>query len=444
MSIDKLTVRFPTHDAPAVDNFSLNVDAGELVLLAGGTGCGKSTVLNTVSAVIPRVVHAESSGSVTVGGHNVQSLNYDDRARIAAHLFQNVETQLFTDRVLDEVLLPLEFGPELHDDPEQMAHRALARFGLAKRAEGHVSRLSSGLKQRLALAAMHPANKKLLLLDEPLAYLDQGSARELVDMLGELRDRGLAILVAEHREDLLAQTADRVVRMTEQATLAPARRTKSGSMKVLATIEGLHFSHPNRNVLSGVDLSLHQGEAVALIGDNGCGKTTLCLLLAGMLKPNRGSALLGEIPSARLPRKQRPKAVAVVLQNPDRQLFSHTVLSEAAGPWTDTIEAERLLEALGLARYAKRHPRSLSHGQKRRLTLAKALARRPKVLLVDEPSVGQDSNNLASMFAELDRYLAGGGSLLLATHDQRAVTFADRVYAFENGRIIEQPSQESP
>ncbi len=443
LSIEDLTIRFPAHDVPAVGNFSLKVAPGELVLLAGGTGCGKSTVLNAVSAVIPRVVHAESSGRVTVNGHDVQTLDYDERARRTAHLFQNVETQLFTDRVLDEALLPLEFGPDPHDTPEPLARRALARFGLDKRAGGHVSRLSSGLKQRLALAAMHPARKKLLLLDEPLAYLDHGSAHELVDMLEDLRDQGLAILVAEHREDLLGQAADRVVRMTEQAVTSTVRRTRYDPGKLRICTEDLHFSYPNREVLSGVDLSLCQGEAVALVGDNGCGKTTLCLALAGMLKPDRGTVLLGETPAARLPRKERPKTVAVVLQNPDRQLFSHTVFAEAAGPGANKTEAVRLLEALGLAQHANRHPRSLSHGQKRRLTLAKALARRPQVLLVDEPSVGQDSGNLASMFAELDRYLAEGGALLLATHDQRAIVFADHVYEFENGRIAERPSQES-
>ncbi|MFP4586063.1 MAG: ATP-binding cassette domain-containing protein [Desulfococcaceae bacterium] len=410
-----LCIRFPAASAAAVSAFSLTVAPGELVLLAGPTGCGKSSALSVLSGVIPHVVPARVSGTVRVAGGDPARRSLTDGARRTAHLFQNVGPQLFTDRVGDEVRLPLEFGAVPCADVDAAARSALADFGLTGMADRRVADLSSGYQQRLALAALHPGRKLALLLDEPFAFLDPRAARELGERLRQLRAAGLAILVAEHREALVLPMADRVVRMGEPHSTAPVRSTPRPPGGPCLIARDLRFSYGAGPILDGVDLTLRQGEGRVIVGANGSGKTTLCLVLAGVLAPGAGTVRVADRELRKLPARERAGRVALVLQNPDRQLFASSVLAEA-GP----AGASRL-RAFGLWDFRDRHPRSLSYGQKRRLALARALARDPHVLIVDEPSVGQDAAHLESMFGIFQDYLGSGGALLVTSHDPRIV-----------------------
>jgi energy-coupling factor transport system ATP-binding protein len=415
IEVRDLSIRFPAGTGPAVSAFSLNVAPGELVLLAGPTGCGKSSVLSVLSGVVPHVVPARVSGTVRVAGADPARRSLTDGARRTAHLFQNVGPQLFTDRVGDEVRLPLEFGAVPCADVDAAARSALADFGLTGMADRRVAELSSGYQQRLALAALHPGKKSVLLLDEPFAFLDPEAARGLRERLRHLRAAGLAILVAEHREALVLPIADRVVRMGAPHSTAPVRSTPKTLGGPCLIARDLRFSYGTAPILDGVDLTLRRGEGRVIVGANGSGKTTLCLMLAGVLAPGAGTVQVADRELRKLPARERAGRVALVLQNPDRQLFASSVLAEA-GP----AGASRL-RAFGLWDFRDRHPRSLSYGQKRRLALARALARDPHVLIVDEPSVGQDAAHLESMFGIFEDYLGSGGALLVTSHDPRIV-----------------------
>lgn len=463
--LDALTVRFPETGCdghgPAVSGLSLTCAPGEIVLLAGSTGCGKSTALAAVSGVIPHAVRAEVSGRVSVFGVDPARVALEKTGRVAGHLFQNVETQLFADRVGDEVMLPLEFGavPAVTEyaDARMRAGAELARYGLSDRAEERSAALSSGLKQRLALAALHLGEKKALLLDEPFAFLDADSAQALLRTLSGLARAGLAILIAEHREELVAPIATRVVRMGEASALRPfaisTPRGGESAGSVLLRAENLGFAYGAREVLADVNLALRAGDLAVLTGDNGSGKTTLCALLAGALAPGGGRVAVPEASGkfsedreiSRLPGRQRAAHVALALQNPDRQLFAPSVLDELPPD-----SARGALEDLGLWACRDKHPRALSFGQKRRLVVARLLARSPKILIVDEPSVGQDAANLAALLDRLESYRANGGALLLTTHDPRVIdalgqtigqiigqTHRSRCLRIEDGRLRE-------
>lgn len=427
LNVKGLTVTYPGGHT-AVRDFSMRVQPGELVVLAGGTGCGKSTVLSACSGIIPGIFPATVSGRVRLAGLDPWSAGTATTAARAAHLFQNVEPQLFTDRVLDEAMLQAEFGPVAVDTPKEAARHELNRFDLLDRIGERVETLSSGLKQRLALAAMHLSGKDVLLLDEPLSYLDPVSARELVLILDGLRSDGLAVVVAEHRLELLAGVADRVIHMDQDCQVEPRRLGSSPGEEMLRA-DSLSFAYPGRKVLHKVNLSLHRGECLLLAGPNGSGKTTICHLLAGLIRPGSGQVLLRGASPFSLPAPDRAQRVALVVQNPDRQLYATSVGAEV-GP-----NAMDILTALGLDNLATRHPRSLSYGQKRRLALARAVGRRPDVILVDEPSVGQDAGHLDSLLAVLETYLQQGGALLMATHDRRLASFAHRLLLLNQQRI---------
>ena len=175
-----------------------------------------------MAGIIPGVVHAEVRGGIRIGGLDPLASPVHEIARKVGLLFQNVESQLFTASVEDEVLLPLEFGAVNADDPFAAVDRALERFGLLDRRTQKVESLSSGYKQRLALASLHLDGKSVLLLDEPFSYLDPGAVREFKGILKALAARGVAVVLAEHREDLALPLADRVVRM--DGGEAPPRR----------------------------------------------------------------------------------------------------------------------------------------------------------------------------------------------------------------------------
>lgn len=443
--IERLSVRYPHSDEWVVKDFSLHVRPGELVLLAGPTGCGKSTLLAVISGVIPHARLADVQGTVDVFGLDPQSVPLDRVGRVVGHLFQNVEAQLFTDRVEDEVLLPLEFGPEGaaadFQGLRRLASAALDAFDLGGLGSHAVDTLSSGLKQRLALASMYihgsGGAKRVLLLDEPFSFLDPPSARRLAQTLARLKKEGLAIVVAEHREDVLAGVADRVVRMGGAAPIAPDFGGAVSCGAGVVECRDLCFSHGKRVILQNLDLEIRGRECVTLVGENGAGKTTLCEILAGLRPPSRGHVRVVGREVLTLRPETRIATVGLVVQNPDRQLFAPQVQGEL--PFE---EGSRLLRSFGLWDHRDRHPRSLSYGQKRRLALARILVRNPGFLMVDEVSVGQDQSSLQVLLEELWSYVRGGGSLLVTSHDPRVVgRLPGRVVELAHGRLRDCPGQ---
>lgn len=414
--VDNLTVRYPSRERPALEGFSTKIASQEIVFLAGPTGCGKSTLLGALSGVIPHVTRAEVTGAIRICGRDPRTSSLETTCSHVAHLFQNVESQLFTDRVEDEVLLPLEFGALQDADPMETCARSLATFGLQDKRQSSVAELSSGYKQRLVLASLHLGSKALLLLDEPFSYLDAKSAESLQQTLLSLKQAGLAIVVADHREDLVRQIADREIRFERARTTSFALKNRHEPGEVVLDVDDLSFSYKDRPVIKDITFQLRQRECLVVQGDNGSGKTTLCHLLAGLLRPERGKISVSGKSPHKVRGKKRSELLKLILQNPDRQLFGSTVEGEL-----DIEEPTEILKRLGLWDLRRFHPKSLSFGQKRRLTLAKALARTPRLLILDEPSIGQDNEHLSSLLDELDRFLTGGGALVLTTHDPRVL-----------------------
>ncbi len=433
---DELTVHRPEVASPVLRGVTLRVAPGELVYLAGPTGSGKSTLLSALSGVLPTLVPGRVEGHLRVAGRDPRAVSLAEQAAHVAHLFQNVETQLFCDRVEDEVRLPLEFGarPEGGDrDVDHEVDAVVERYGLGPRRRQRVDALSAGWKQRLALAAMHLHRKQVLLLDEPFAYLDRDAAAALQALLSTLTSQGLAVVVAEHRDDLVLPLAHRVLRLGTPDASPPALLPAPPARPTpLATAERLTFAYRREPpVLRGVELVIHQGEAALVVGDNGSGKTTLCELAAGLRRPTSGQVRVDGRSIHRLGGRRRLARAALVLQNPDRQLFQSRVGDELTGE-----RGGALLERLGLWALRDRHPRTLSFGQKRRLTVARMLARGPALLVVDEPSIGQDAGHLKSLLDALGDHLRGGGGLLATSHDDRvAAAFGGAIRRLADGRL---------
>jgi energy-coupling factor transport system ATP-binding protein len=425
LEVSDLTFRHPNSSQPTLKGVNLSVYPGELVLIAGATGSGKSTLLNCIAGIAPNHLGGRLSGSIVYQGTEISQLSVRQRSQFFCTVLQNVELQIFTDRVWEEVVFGLENWQVPPQQIPALTDAALSEFGLTAQRQWSIQQLSAGQKQRLLIACLLTLGQPVLLLDEPLAYLDASGVEQLLHLLRSRVDQGQTVLLVEHRIEIVHRICDRAFlvrdgQLWEQSmqTLLPKINPVIQSQPSVSSALLLQTQQLSWNGYPPFpDLQVHVGETILLKGDNGCGKTTLLKLLSGLLKPATGRLeILGREMSKRSV-VEIAAVVGFVLQNPNHQLFADSVRSEVLQPGVSPQRADTLLEQLSLKEFAEQHPQSLSQGQKRRLALAAVLARQPQICLLDEITVGQDPHSLALMLQVLQQFTQKGGALILTSHD---------------------------
>lgn len=504
---ERVTYTYPEAGAPALRDVSMAIEPGELCVLAGLSGHGKSTLLRAACGLVPHFYGGSFEGRVTVEGLDTREHPPARLGALTGALFQDPETQLVMGSVRAELALALENRGHSPAMVARGVEEVALALGIDRLLERSTQELSGGEQQRVALGAALAGRPKVVLLDEPTSQLDPVAGDELIGLLRRLNQEwDTTILLCEHRLERCLAAADRVIAMHEGRVAhdglpegflewarvrAPALQTPGAKLFALSglgpapvgvkqaraglracglltdanappsttasgllaesgagsgrdeaksrrrrgsrfgggkgvplAVRGLWYEIPRGPaVLRGVDLVVHAGESIALMGRNGAGKSTLLRHAAGLLGPTRG-------------RVETAGRVALLLQNPNDYFLRERVGQEVS---------RQALVAAGLGDLAERNPRDLSGGERQRLALAIVApeghpdedGEQAVVLALDEPTRGMDREAKATLAAELRGRADRGQAVIVATHDPEfAAACADRAVLLADGRVI--------
>jgi energy-coupling factor transport system ATP-binding protein len=481
IAVEQLSFIYRRASEPALLDVSLHVRPGEVLLIAGPSGCGKSTLLRCLNGLIPTTYRGQLTGSIHIAGRDTQDLTLAEISRTVGTVLQDPERQIVASHVLEEVAFGLENQHLPVAEIRARAEATLRELHLIDLAERETFTLSGGEKQKLAAAGVLVLEPQVLLLDEPLANLDPASAQETLALCRRLAAAGRAVVIVEHRvEEVLSINPDRVVLMDAGRVIyagpgagigqfadpravklpAPIAMQRLAALQLesapialapaapvgqpLIELRNIEFGYDSRTIVRGVSLNVYRGDRIALLGRNGSGKSTLVKQMIGLLRPQRGSVWIDGAAVADMSVAQAARQVGYVFQNPSQMLFAPSVREELAfGPrnlgQTESEIAQHSAEALALMNLAgteDRAPLTLSFGQQRRLCIASVIAMRAQVLLMDEPTAGQDYRSY-TQFMDGILQLGVFAAQIFITHDlDLAISYANRVLLFADGQIV--------
>ncbi len=437
MAFANVTFRFPEDEEPVLHNVSLTIRRGERVVITGASGSGKSTLLYLMNRLYPSSCDGILSGTILLWDKD-----HDDyapgeiNARVAT-VFQDPDSQFCMPTVEEEMAFTLENLHVPRAEMEQRITEALQVTQLTQLRHAVIQTLSGGMKQRVATACAILMKPEVLLLDEPLSHLDPLTAREFVNWLDALqRVYDWTVIVVEHRLDTWGTFFDRGLRVVtggvvEQADCAVAspilfkKRRSSMAAATVFDMQGVAVEVKGKTLLKDLSIQLKCGEIAVLAGHNGSGKSTLLKTICGIMPMTKGRILGEAVLPGYVP--QSPEHLFVTQRVEDEIVFSKGVTHELV---------EDIMRRLQLNTIRQSHPFAISHGQKRRTAIAAMLADRRPVLLLDEPTSGQDEAALQELHHLVRSRAEEGLALLIVTHDMEfAAAVADTVFLLKEGRL---------
>lgn len=478
-----------------LDHVSLTIKEGGITLIMGGSGCGKSTLAAVAAGLYPENGGHLESGSIDLFGQSLKELNQQQRAKLLTVMFQNPDLQFCMDTLRGEMRFCME---NLCVPPEQMDERirkTTEELGVESLLDRQLFGLSGGEKQKAAFACLCVMESRCILLDECFANVDRTAAIELRNLLIRIRDRGCTIIAIDHKADLWLDAADEIIVLGLGGKVAARGIHRDNLQEYRGVFEeqGLFYPgvqrreipapDPAEPVLSFQSVSIRPGakerkpvwgkKAVelpyllenanadfprgwmtAVLGPSGSGKTT-SFLAALKCHPYTGRILLEGQKIDKYKPRDLYRKIGIVFQNPANQFITQNVEEEITASlrvWdpklSDTdcrARADSLLESYGLDRYRRYSPYMLSQGQQRRLAVLAVLAGGQKVLLLDEPTYGQDDRSTGAIMRQLrEKMKTEGLTVIFITHDRSlAAEWADRIYELRDRQFVEISAEEA-
>ena len=454
-----------------IDNLidiNLEINKGEIVVLCGKSGCGKTTLTRVINGLVPNFYEGELSGEAFVSGKNVTKQPLEETAKLVGSVFQNPRSQFFNVDTTGEVIFGCENIALPKEETLKRLHEVSKTFNLERLLDRSIFELSGGEKQRIACASIYAVNPDVFVFDEPSSNLDVQSIELLRKAIETLVQNNKTIIIAEHRLYYLAGLATRYIYMKdgridreftpeEICALPRQERIEMGlrsltyadfvpSVNALQSmpiekkkdiyIESLQVSYNANNILDIRDLSIQKNSIIAIIGENGAGKSTFAKALVGLIKTKEKIFL----DNKKISKKQRLQRSFMVMQDVNHQLFTESVLDEVGLNLDDDNKEhiQNVLKGMSLDELADKHPQSLSGGQKQRVAIASAVCAKKDMLIYDEPTSGQDYNNMQKTCEQIIRIANNTLCTLVITHDiEFLLNCCNRIIHIDNGKVSE-------
>ncbi len=486
---------YPNSQKTILDNLTFSVDEGELILVIGLTGAGKSSFMKLINGVIPHHTAGILSGEIIVDGKTTNLLKPGELSGVIGIVGQNPLNGFVTSKVEDEIAFTLETNGYSPDVMRRRVEEVIDLLGLQNIRYRNLYTLSGGEQQRVAIASALVMNPKVLVLDEPTSALDPVAAEEVLAIVNKLvHDLGLTVIMAEHKLERVIHFVDRIVLVNGDGQVeigSPQEIMKKSpinppivraakklnltniplsvrELKRLATqwqinipkiknansivkpvtennpiisAQKISVNYGEKVILKSIDLQVATGEILALMGRNGAGKSTLLKLISGQLSSTAGFLSVDGKNPDKLIGKELVNLIGFIPQEPADLFYGSSVQEECNMADADNGLAEnstlKTLRNLSSQINEKLHPRDLSEGQKLTLAISIVLATNPKILILDEPTRGLDYQAKDVLVGILRKLSKNGTTIIMATHDVELVAeFATRVIVLADGELI--------
>lgn len=502
--------KYRTQVEPTLRDINLKIYPGEKVLIIGPSGSGKSTLASLVNGLVPFSYTGDIEGEYYIKGQNPKDLGIFGLSKFVGTVLQDTDGQFIGLTVAEDIAFSLENDCISPEEMYKKVDKVAEMVDIKDLLKASPLALSGGQKQRVSMAGVMVDDVDILLFDEPLANLDPATGKRAIALIDDIKKtKDKTILIIEHRlEDALYRDVDRIILIgdgTVVADMSPADLLCSDVLKEhgireplyitalkhagcelkadksvahidtldvssykdkvkswfestaiekevreekeLLKIEGLSFSYDeSKKILDDINLTVHQGEMMAIVGKNGAGKTTLSNLICGFLTPNEGTISLNGQDMAQLSIKERGEHIGVVMQNPNQMISKAMIFDEVAlglqvrGVPEDEIK-ERVNETLkicGLYQFRNWPVSALSFGQKKRVTIASILVMNPEIIILDEPTAGQDYHHYTEIMEFLKTiHELKGITIIMITHDMHLMLeYTDRAVVIADGQML--------
>lgn len=451
----------------SLSHINLMIPDGQVILLCGESGCGKTTITRLINGLIPHFYEGKLMGSIRINGKEVSKQPLYETGLVVGTVFQNPRSQFFNVDTNSELAFGLENRGEKVEVIKKRVMQTVNELKMTSLLNRSIFKLSGGEKQKIACGCVSTCSPEILVLDEPSANLDLQSMRQLKKMIEMWKSQGKTIVIAEHRLAYIWSLIDRVIYLKQgkivedmdkevilrmrakdlherglrsnQESLLEQTAPKSKTLEKkdpdgMIYFKDLQFGYDKkRPILKHLELSIPAHEITAIVGHNGVGKSTLLRCISGLEPKCKGTM---EWKGKTYNRKQRLNEIFLVMQDVDHQLFTESVLDEVLISMKEENEQQALeiLKALDLLPYKDCHPISLSGGQKQRVAIATAMASMRKILLFDEPTSGLDYAHMLEVAQLFKKLKDQGKTLIVVTHDLELIeTLKARQMSLEDG-----------